>query len=154
MTISQSPRGSRKREDQVPACTCFNLRKAARAVTQLYDEALQSSGLRGTQFSLLAALNHMGSATVSDLARAMVMDRTTLTRNLRPLEKQGWIEIVPGKDRRTRQLALTSSGRKTLKQAMPLWKKAQKQMVTLLGRQRWTGLLDHLDHTIQKVGGL
>ena len=139
-------------EEQVLFCACFNLRKAARAVTQFYDEALQPSGLRSTQFSLLAALDHMQSATVSELAQGMVMDRTTLSRNLKPLEQKGWIKSVPGVDRRIRQLALTSKGEKVLAKALPLWKKVQKDMVSRLGKQQWKGLLQHLNTTVQKAG--
>jgi DNA-binding MarR family transcriptional regulator len=151
MASDKSPRGSQKIEERVSSCTCFNLRKAARAVTQVYDEALQPSGLRTTQFSLLAALKHMELATVSELARGMVMDRTTLTRNLKPLEQKGWIKSVAGADRRMRELTLTGKGSKALSNAMPLWEKAQKDMVGLLGKQRWSGLLDHLSFAVQKV---
>ena len=151
MESDKSPRGSQKIEERVFSCTCFNLRKAARAVTQVYDEALQPSGLRTTQFSLLAALNHMQLATVSELARGMVMDRTTLTRNLKPLEQKGWIKSVAGADRRMRELTLTVKGSKALSNAMPMWKKAQKEMVGLLGKQRWRGLLDNLSFAVQMV---
>jgi DNA-binding MarR family transcriptional regulator len=152
MASGKSPRGSQKPEERLASCTCFNLRKAARVVTQVYDEALQSSGLRGTQFTLLAVLDQMQSPAVSELARVMVMDRTTLSRNLRPLEKKGWIKSLPGADRRIRELTLTASGRKMLARAMPLWKKAQKDLVDRLGKQRWRGLLDHLDFTVRHVG--
>ena len=152
MASDKSPRGSKAIEERVLSCTCFNLRKATRAVTQMYDEALHPSGLRGTQFSVLAALNHMQSATVSELAQGMVMDRTTLTRNLKPLEQKGWIKSVPGTDRRMRELALTVKGQKALSKAMPLWRKAQRDMVNLLGKQRWAGLLDHLNATVEAVG--
>ncbi|MEE8273100.1 MAG: MarR family transcriptional regulator, partial [Alphaproteobacteria bacterium] len=86
MTKHHSPGKSRDDAREAAICTCFNLRKAARAVTQLYDAALGPSGLRATQFSLIAALGVRGAPTISQLAKAMVMDRTTLTRNLKPLE--------------------------------------------------------------------
>ncbi len=136
----------------VKNCTNFNLRKAARVVTHLYDEMLKPSGLRSTQYSLLTVLSLGGADTISNLAHQLVMDRTTLTRNLKPLQSQGWIKRVPGEDRRTRAWTITAPGRKVLAQALPLWKKAQKDTVSLLGKERWNGLLDHLKFTVQKVG--
>ncbi len=88
-------------------CACLNVRKAARAVTQLYDEVLQPSGLRATQFNLLVAIALAGEAPVTRLADALVMDRTTLTRNLKPLESQGLITIEAGTDRRVFHLDAT-----------------------------------------------
>ncbi len=136
----------------VKNCTSFNLRKAARVVTHQYDEMLKPSGLRSTQFSLLTVLSMGGTETISNLAHTLVMDRTTLTRNLKPLQSQGWIKRVPGEDRRTRAWTITAQGRKVLVRALPLWKKAQKETVSLLGKERWNGLLDHLKFTVQKVG--
>ncbi len=123
------------------ACVCFNFRKAARAVTQLYDAALEPSGLRATQFSLLAALHLAGAATISRLARGMVMDRTTLTRNLKPLEKQGFIEIVEGEDRRTRTVRLTPLGRDALARALPQWQRVQAHVTGAMGEGRWQRLM-------------
>ncbi|HEY9847811.1 MAG TPA: MarR family transcriptional regulator, partial [Candidatus Caenarcaniphilales bacterium] len=88
-------------------CACFNLRKASRAVTQLYDKVLQPSGLLATQFTLLSAIALTGSVTITRLAQELVMDRTTLARNLKPLERQGLIQIKPGQDQRTRIVTLT-----------------------------------------------
>ena len=136
----------------VKNCTNFNLRKAARVVTHRYDEILKPSGLRSTQYSLLTVLSVGGADTISNLAHKLVMDRTTLTRNLKPLQAQGWIKRVPGEDRRTRAWAITGPGRKVLAQALPLWQKAQKETVNLLGKERWNGLLDHLKLTVQKIG--
>ncbi len=136
----------------VKNCINFNLRKAARTVTHLYDEMLKPSGLRSTQFSLLTVLSLEGAETISNLAHQLVMDRTTLTRNLKPLQSQGWVKRVPGEDRRTRAWTITGQGRKVLAQALPLWQKAQKNTVNLLGKEQWNGLLDHLKITVQKVG--
>ena len=77
-------------------CTCFNLRKATRAVTQLFDEALKPCGLYATQFTLLAAISSQENVTITELSKTLVMDRTTLTRNLNPLQKSGWVEVTPG----------------------------------------------------------
>jgi DNA-binding MarR family transcriptional regulator len=137
-----------KLAEEVPECTCLNLRKAARAVTQLFDGMLQPSGLRATQFSLLAAVHNTGSITIKQLAERLVMDRTTLTRNLKPLEKQEFITISSGKDRRTRLVALTEAGRQALMEALPLWEKAQGEVVNRLGSERWRYLLAMLYSTV------
>jgi len=145
--------------DTPQACLCFNLRKAARAVTQLYDAALEPAGLRATQFSLLAVLDGRDgrdgrdAVTITDLARAMVMDRTTLTRNLRPLEKQGLVAIAPGDDRRTREVSLTRRGRRTLTRATPRWRHAQTGMLDALGDRRARRLLDELSGAIDAARG-
>lgn len=129
-------------------CTCLNLRKAARAVTQMYDGALRPSGLKATQLSLLAALSIHGELALTQLAEALVMDRTTLTRNLGPLVDKGLIGSAPGADRRVRRLSLTEPGARALQQALPLWQTAQRRLVQDLGRERWSGLLDDLGATI------
>ena len=129
-------------------CACFNLRKASRTVTQLYDEILQPSGLLATQFTLLVAIALAGSVTITHLAEELVMDRTTLTRNLKPLERQGLIEIAPGQDQRTRVVTLTASGREALVKAIPLWEQAQASVVEGLGQNRWSTLLSNLSDTV------
>ncbi len=125
-------------------CLCFNLRKTARAVTQHYDEALRPAGLKTTQFSVLVATTMAGRTTMNRLAEALVMDRTTLTRNLRPLEQDGLIAIVPGRDRREREVTLTSRGQERLAKALPLWRRAQTQTVSRLGGARAERLLGDL----------
>lgn len=132
-----------------PDCACYNLRKASRAVTQLFDEMLQPSGLRVTQFSILVVICILGSATISRLAETLVTDRTTLTRNLKPLEKQGLIKTVPGEDRRMRVISLTDEGRKALIAAFPLWKQAQSHIVERLGQQQWQELQNYLSLTVE-----
>jgi DNA-binding MarR family transcriptional regulator len=135
----------------LPRCACFNLRRAARAVTQAYDEALRPSGIRATQFSLLAALALEGPATITRLADAMGMDRTTLTRNLKPLLKDGLVEMAEGSDRRRRRVGLTGRGMETLEQALPLWRAAQARVIDGLGTARWTGMLRDLERAIHVV---
>lgn len=107
-------------------CACLALRQAARRVTQLYDHHLAGVGLRVTQFSMLARLAHDGPASIRDFAAAMVMDRTTLTRNLKPLERDGLVETrTDPRDRRGRLVALTAAGRARLAQAVAAWAEAQ-----------------------------
>ena len=125
-------------------CACGNLRKATRAVTQLYDKVLRPSGIRVTQLGLMVATRVQGPVTVKHLAETTVTDRTTLTRNLRPLEKQGLIRIEPGEDRRERIVTLTNRGQKALLSALPLWKKAQVQIAKGLGQRRFNRLLSDL----------
>ena len=125
-------------------CTCFNLRKAARAVTQFYSGIIRVSDLRGTQFSILAIVTMKGSATIKQLADLLVMDRTTLTRDLKVMEDHGLIKIASGKDRRMRVVTLTARGRKALVNALPLWERAQARMVQGLGEERFRRLLSDL----------
>jgi len=132
-------------------CACFNLRKTARAVTQLYDEALRPSGLRCTQFSLLIAATRLEPVTVTHLAEIAVMDRTTLARNLRPLEKEGLMNVTPGDDQRTRIVTVTPRGKEVLSQAFPLWEKAQARVVNGLGLERWKSLQANLKEVVSQV---
>ncbi len=129
-------------------CACYQVRKAARAVTKLYEEVLRSIGLRVTQFSLLMAIRVMGPVTVIKLARVTVMDRTTLTRNLQLLEKRRLIEIKPGEDRREREVALTASGMEVLAKAVPLWEEAQDRVRQGLGAERMHNLMEDLSEMI------
>lgn len=121
-------------------CACFNVRKAARALTALYDRALAPTGLRATQGTLLVALARAGDVPVTRLAGILGMDRTTLTRNLEPLRRARLVVIRPGPDRRVKLAALTEAGRKALAQAIPLWREAQRQVVEGTGSGRWEAL--------------
>ena len=125
-------------------CACFTLRKAMRAVTQHYDAALQSCDLKVTQFTLLAALNVAGAAPVGMLAEELVMDRTTLTRNVELLIRDGLAEIVPGQDKRMKLLKSTDKGRTVFARAIPLWEEAQNSIVSKLGKQNWKELAQKL----------
>lgn len=132
-------------------CVSFNLRKAARAVSQFYDSTLQNSGLRNTQFSLLMAIHNHGPLTVNDLAENMVMDQTTVSRNVSILQKQGYIEMVPGRDMRTRPLSITNKGQIVLQTALPLWKAAQAHMAKKLGDKGMKVLLEGLQMATKAV---
>ena len=109
-------------------CACANLRRAARSVTQLYDEELRGSGMRATQFTLLQALSRLGRITQGHLGELLALDSTTLTRSLKPLVKRAWVRSVPGKDRRERHLQLTTAGRRQLDRVQPLWERAQQRL--------------------------
>jgi DNA-binding MarR family transcriptional regulator len=105
-------------------CNCMNLRRASRAVTQLYDEILKPSGLTIAQLGLLRHLEIAEQTTISELAKIMLIDRTTLNRNMKPLADAGLIAINPGKDSRTRQVILTEKGKDAVVRGGGLWDKA------------------------------
>jgi DNA-binding MarR family transcriptional regulator len=127
-------------------CACANFRKAARAVTQLFDEALQPTGLRSTQLIVLLEVAASEPASVTRLARKLVMDPSTVTRNLQPLLKRGLLESVAGD--RNQALRLTVRGRDALAQAVPLWEQTQSSFVGRFGPERWQGLLKDLSHAV------
>ena len=118
-------------------CACSNLRRASRAVTQLYDQELRKAGLEPTQFTLLLALSRGGEMTQGGLGMRHAIDSTTLTRTLAPLRKRGWIEAKPGADRREKLLSLTSAGRRKLRRALPHWRRAQRRLRAALGEVEW-----------------
>jgi DNA-binding MarR family transcriptional regulator len=118
-------------------CNCFAVRSAARHVTQLYDQLLAPVGLRGTQFSILAKLKRKGPLTINALAEDMVMDRTTVGRNIQPLERDGLIRIQPTpSDRRAKELHLTKAGAKRLEAGLDAWAKAQARFEASFGSKR------------------
>ena len=129
-------------------CACYNLRRAARAATRLYDDFLKPSGLRATQYSVLVAAKLRGPVTLKELAEMTVTERTTLTRNLTVLEKKGLLLIKPGKDRRERQVTITEQGEEALIVAIPLWEAAQAHIEQGLGGERVGGLLKDLSDII------
>ena len=133
-----------KCELMLNTCACLNLRKASRAVTQVFDGSLKPSGVRSTQLPVLVTLALAETTTITHLAEELVMDRTSLARLLRPLESAGLIEIAPGEDRRTRQLSLTIRGREAVADAIPLWERAQAHVVDRLGQRRWRELRENL----------
>jgi DNA-binding MarR family transcriptional regulator len=114
-------------------CTNFKLRQLLRRVSLMYDRAMAECGLKITQYSLLSHIEKLGPITQSDLAKAMGMDSSTLSRNLRPLESAGWVAVQAGGDARSHALSLTASGRKKRTQAQTLWKQAQLQLNDTVG---------------------
>ena len=122
-------------------CTCLAVRQAARHVTQFYDRHLASAGLRTTQFSILARLKRHGAMTINALAEEMVMDRTTLGRNILPLQREGLLSVTPGrKDRRSKELRVTEAGVERLREAREGWREAQAQFAAAFGEERAAGL--------------
>lgn len=125
-------------------CTCGALRRATRALTQLYDDRMLPSGLRVTQFSLLRMLARNGPTCMSELATMLLLDRTALSRTLEPLVRRGLVSIVPGKDARTREVSLTQVGARAIRIAVPHWKRAQVRVAAALGSERLGALMQSL----------
>jgi DNA-binding MarR family transcriptional regulator len=123
------------------ACLCFNLRRGARSITRFYDRCLAPSGLRANQFSMLMAAKTKGPVTMTGLADIVAAERTTLTRNLGILERQGLIRTESGQDRRERLISITEKGLAALTRARPYWRRAQAAVEGLLGRENATELL-------------
>ncbi len=116
-------------------CTCAQLRRASRVLTQIYDRALEPLDLKITQYSLLVNIARAEGATVTKLAERLVMDRTTLTRNLKPLERAGLVRVGSGADRRSRSIATTPAGRRLLERAIPHWREAEKRVRATIGHE-------------------
>jgi DNA-binding MarR family transcriptional regulator len=118
-------------------CMCHKARMAARVVTRAYDEALRPTGLRATQLAVLAAVGAREALSITSLADSLEMERTTLTRNLRPLEEQGYVVLSEERRHRSRVLTLTTAGRAALLEALPLWERAQRTIQQGLGKAGW-----------------
>jgi DNA-binding MarR family transcriptional regulator len=129
---------------EYPQCTCYALRRASRALTLAYDEALRPTGLRIGQLSILRRLRAVGEITVAELAELLALDRTTLARNLKPLERDALVRVRVGDDRRERLLSLTPGGGVMLDQAMPLWHAANAVFAGRYGEPRTSNLLAEL----------
>jgi DNA-binding MarR family transcriptional regulator len=118
-------------------CNCLAVRQAARHITQFYDQLLTPSGLRTTQFSILAKLRRLGPMTINALAAEMVMDRTTLGRNILPLERDGLISVEQGsRDRRSKVLRVTEAGEARFRAGMKGWVQAQREFEKAFGAKR------------------
>ena len=143
------------RRPQTPkstGCTCLRLRKAARRVSQIYDRALQPWGLTVTQYGLLGHIGVLDGVGVGALAGKLVMDPTTLTRNLKPLLQQGYIVLAPDRrDRRARRLYLTAAGRQAFQRAKPAWAGAQLQLEAALGARDTPTLNAVLDRVLEQL---
>jgi len=133
-------------------CVCTAVRRADRTLSRIYDEALRPSGLVTTQYSLLSIISRApGLLTLGELAGAQAMDRTTLTRNLHPLERDGLVQVGSGRDRRTRVVSLTPHGQATLDNARPLWRSAQARIAHDAGSDRVDHLLAELAELVARI---
>jgi len=132
-------------------CVCGNLRKTTRVITQFYDQHLQSTGLRTTQCALLRSISLHKNIAVGELAAILLMDQSTVTRNIEILNKHGYIKIVPEhQDARKKLISITTDGEHKLEEAIPLWEEAQRKIEQVLGKQ-FNGFLETLE-SINKLG--
>ena len=138
-------------QPDIRLCAHANLRQAMRVVAQAYDAALRPSGLKATQFTLLAVLARRGGMALTKLSEILVMDRTTLTRNLKPLQAKGWIEIGREKDERIRLIAITDAGRAIVARATPLWRDAQTRVTERFGEIRLSAMIGDLNALVETV---
>ena len=126
-------------------CLCFNLRWVARAVTQFFDAELRRHGIRPTQTPILGALRAKPAWSMGELSDWLGMERTTLVRNLRPLERDGLVQMTgAGRGGRV-SVSISAKGRKELEKATPAWRAAQQAVIKTLGRERWSAILSDLD---------
>jgi DNA-binding MarR family transcriptional regulator len=135
--------------EHIADCACLNLRKAAKTLTAQYNEILAPSGILITQLPILAALEQLGAVPLSQLSSTLEMDRTTLSRNLGPLQREGLVSEIGGPDKRTRVLAISDRGRTALKTAVPLWMGAQQAVKKQMGDQS----VSHLLEALKEVSG-
>lgn len=133
-------------------CACTSLRKAARAVSRVYDEALSGTGMTIAQFSVLRHVARGGETPLSRLAEALVMDRTSLYRALAPLERQGWIEVAQAARGRARIASLTDAGRAAMEGATGPWRAAQERLIGAFGADDWTRLETLLRGVVDVAG--
>ncbi|MDP1750965.1 MAG: MarR family winged helix-turn-helix transcriptional regulator [Reyranella sp.] len=135
-------------------CTCFRVRGAARRVTQIYSRHLAPTGLKISQFSLLGFVAARGPITIGQLSELLATDRTTLTRNLRPLLANGVIERAEAGDKRRHELVATLPGRALFKRALPLWAAAEQEVRAAMGAKLTADLHGALDRSMEKLATL
>jgi DNA-binding MarR family transcriptional regulator len=123
-------------------CMCASLRRASRVLTQLYEDEMRPSGLRGTQFTILQALSLAGEVSQGTLGRILAIDSTTLTRTLQIMRRHGWISERRGHDRRERLLSLSKDGQNQYRRALPSWASAQRKLAEQLGDRAWRSLFE------------
>lgn len=138
--------------DDFDACACMNLKKTTRLIAQFYDQRLQKAGLKNTQFTLLVVLRGHAPVSVTRLAELLGMDRTTLTRNVRVLKKEGLVGEEPGEDARVRLLTLSEKGEEAITAAAPYWKEAQSDFLKQFGADRWQVLKQELAGVNSVIG--
>jgi DNA-binding MarR family transcriptional regulator len=142
---------TKTRNELLAECACFDLRKATRAVSRMYDDFLRDEGLNITQFSVLRLICTEKALSISTLGRYMVMERTSITRALAPLERDGLINSRPGADKRIRTVSVTNKGRKLIEEAEPKWRQAQEALMETVGENRWHAMCTLLRDTTRMV---
>jgi DNA-binding MarR family transcriptional regulator len=132
-------------------CTNYKIRQLMRQVSQHYDAELGKAGLKATQYALLGQVQQLGSVRPGDLAQALRLDASTLTRNLKPLVDAGWLTVQAGPDGRSRSVAITEAGRAKREEAKRHWKSAQERINSMLGVERVLALHTLIDESLQKL---
>lgn len=125
---------------------CASFRRTARALTQMYEEAMRPLGLRATQLTILQVLERVGEVSQRRLGDMLAMDSTSLTRTLAIMRRAGWLSEKRGEDRRERRIQLSKAGAVKLSRALPLWEKVQSRLRRKLGKQQWESLLQFTHH--------
>jgi DNA-binding MarR family transcriptional regulator len=138
MTAQQSDRMATRCAAVVADCACEGLRRAARAISRVYATALSAVGLTPTQLAILVATRQRGSVPLSRLARGLQLDRTSLYRAIRPLERDRLLDIGVGRTQRERVATVTATGERVLRQALPVWTETQARFVDVMGPRAWT----------------
>jgi len=135
-------------------CAAFSFRMAARAVTRLFDAAMQTSGIRSTQFALLVAIAKKQPVPIHVLSEILFIDQTTLTRNLKLMQKEGLLSVSPRGEMRQRFVTLAAKGEQALARSLPLWREIQSRFVQSVGSKHWEGFreeLERLSHLAVKL---
>lgn len=147
--------GAARYVEAATACACTRFRRASRAVTQRFDEALEPCGLRSTQLAILLSVAAMAPTTVATLSRDLVMDSSTVNRNLKPLIARGLVDrgVPAGRGRRRLSLSVTAKGQAVLTEALPLWRGVQESFLSALGAEHWPGLREGLDSAVEAARG-
>lgn len=146
--------GVRNNNPLLNECALFNLQRASRVVSSLYNARLRGSGITIAQFSLMRSIEALQPVSMASLARAMAMDRTSITRVIEPLVASGLVTRSVGEDRRVREVALTAKGGRSVRRGKKRWEKAQQQLFDALGSKRWLALRTALRTTVRSVRDL
>jgi DNA-binding MarR family transcriptional regulator len=133
-----------KLAEMARTCACFNFRKASRSVTQLFDQILAPAGLRSTQLVILITGQVLGPSSIARLARELVMDRSTLTRNLKPLINMGLVRFAQGENGKQKSVEVTDDGQAALTRSAPYWEQAQTHLVAHFGDDAWNRIMGDL----------
>ncbi len=141
-----------KKAGESGSCACFNLRKITRVVTQVFDDVFRNNGLdlKGTQYSLLVNVFAYGPVPITKLSEILVIDRTSLARNLKPLVNKGYLVIRSGEDKRKKMVELTRDGKQVLSNAYPHWKSAQDTVLKEIGEKNWKLMFESINSFVPK----
>jgi len=149
---SNNKKFNMKKAGESSNCACFNLRKITRVVTQVFEDVFRHEGidLKGTQYSLLVNVFAYGPIPITRLSEILVMDRTSLARNLKPLLNKGYLKINNGEDKRIKMVELTPAGKQILSNAYPYWKSTQKSVVKEIGEKNWKLMFESINSFVPK----